>query len=221
MNRENINQHILFKQPILSRIPKTAKRILDIGCETGFTGRQIKQNIDCEVIGITYLDSELKLASQWLDRVLLHDLNQDGFDLTTLGQFDCIICSHVLEHLYRPQKLLHDLHQILKPEGLLIVALPNVLFWRQRLEFFKGNFKYQDAGLMDRTHFRFFDWETAHELLEQNGYKIIESEADGFFPLSVFRQLIPKLGLKIDQVATKHFPGLFGIQFILICHSSY
>ena len=85
------------------------------------------------------------------------------------------------------------------------------------MEFLKGNFKYQDAGLMDRTHFRFFDWETAYELLEQNGYKIIESEASGFFPLSGFRKFFPNLSLQIDQTASKYFPGLFGIQFIFSC----
>jgi hypothetical protein len=74
---------------------------------------------------------------------------------------------------------------------IIIVALPNVLHWKQRLEFLKGHFKYTEGGLMDRTHFRFFDWQTAQDLLTQSGYQITQAEADGSFPLPVLRKLLP------------------------------
>ena len=204
-------------QPVLLKVPKTAKRVLDIGCGTGTLGKQIQQDLNCEVIGITYAESEANLASKCLSQVIVRDLN--SFNPAGLGQFDCIICSHILEHLYQPQKLLNQLRQSLNYDGVLIVALPNVLFWKQRLEFLKGNFKYQEGGLMDRTHFRFFDWETAHELLDKSGYKILDFEADGAFPLPGFRKLFPKLGLWIDRAATKQFPGLFGLQFVFVCRT--
>lgn len=204
--------------PVLSRVPKSTKRLLDVGCGAGALGRQIKQTINCEVVGVTYSEAEVALASQWLDQVFLGDLN--CFDTEELGRFDCIICSHVLEHLCYPQKLLTQLSNNLTPDGMLIVALPNVLHWKQRLEFLRGRFKYTDSGLMDRTHFRFFDWETARELLEQSGYTIIDSIADGYFPLPGVRKLIaPAVSLWVDNKAVKLFPGLFGLQFVFTCRS--
>lgn len=67
---------------------------------------------------------------------------------------------------YNPDKLLLELHSNLTKEGSLIVALLNVLFFEQRWEFVKGNFKYTDGRVMDKTHFRFFDWETPYQLLK-------------------------------------------------------
>lgn len=202
-------------QPVLRRVPKTVKRILDIGCGSGALGKKLKQERNCEVIGITYSHSEASLAASCLDQVLLRDLNILATD--ELGKFDCIICSHILEHLYQPEKLLEKLHQNFTPDGMIIVALPNVLFWKQRLEFLKGNFKYKNSGLMDKTHFRFYDWETAHELVEKSGYEIVEEEAEGGFPLPFLRPKNPQLSWKIDKLATSHFPGIFGMQFVFSC----
>lgn len=212
MNYEAINLSIL------SRIPKNIKRVLDLGCGTGALGRKIQQDISCEVIGVTYSELEADIASKVLDKVLVCDLN--SFDPQDLGQFDCIVCSHSLDHLYQPQDLLNRLHSSLTSQSLLIVALPNILHWKQRLEFLKGHFKYTDGGLMDRTHFRFFDWETARELLECSNYQVIESEADGAFPLPVVRKLLPNsVSSWIDKKALKRYPGLFGFQFVFSCRS--
>lgn len=205
-------------QVVLSHIPRAANRLLDIGCGTGALGKKIKEMNKAEVIGITFSKDEAELASKDLDRVLIADLNHFNPDLT--GKFDCIVCSHVLEHLYDPQKLLKILHNYLTPQGILVVALPNILFWKQRLQFLRGHFKYTEGGLMDRTHFRFFDWETAHTLLEKSGYSIKEAQADGALPLPGFRQVLPSLSTLMDHAAVKRFPGLFGFQFIFVCSLS-
>jgi SAM-dependent methyltransferase len=207
-----------LNKPVLLRVPKTAKRVLDIGCGAGSMGGEIKQGINCEVIGVTYSEQEAQRASTCLDWVIISDLN--SFNTHDLGQFDCIICSHILEHLYQPQALLNHLHDNLTADGVLIVALPNVLHWKQRIEFIRGRFRYTDGGLMDKTHFRFFDWETAHELLEQSGYQVVESEADGNFPLPVIRKfLMQKITGYIDKTAVNKFPGIFGFQFLFTCRS--
>jgi 2-polyprenyl-3-methyl-5-hydroxy-6-metoxy-1,4-benzoquinol methylase len=192
-------------QPILNHVPKKVKRLLDVGCGSGSLGRAIKEEIACQVVGVTFSEAEARLAAQHLDEVLVCDLN--NVDSLEAGQFDCIICRHVLEHLYHPRKLLIWLRRSLAPNGVVIVALPNVLHWRQRIEFLRGHFKYTEGGLIDQTHYRFFDWVTARELLTGSGYTILESEACGAFPLSRF----------LLRAATKSFPGLFGFQFVFIC----
>jgi SAM-dependent methyltransferase len=197
---------------VLASIPKTTRRLLDLGCGSGALGQKIKDEINCQVVGVTYCEAEATLAAQRLDEVILCDIN--SFESEEPGRFDCIVCSHVLEHLYRPDEVLKGLRRELSPGGTLVVALPNVLHWRQRLEFLRGNFKYTEGGLMDSTHYRFFDWQTAQELVARSGYSIVDSRADGSFPLSRF---IFPVGKRLDRAASKMFPGLFGFQFVFIC----
>lgn len=200
--------------PILNHLPQKPKRVLDIGCGTGQLASYIRQQYDCQIVGVTYSEEEATKAALYLDQTIVCDLNNPS--LTDLEKFDCVICSHVLEHLYQPQNLLNQLYNVLLPKGKLIIALPNVLHWKQRLEFLKGNFKYTEGGLMDSTHFRFFDWDTAFDLVQSSGFKVISREADGYFPLPVIRKFIKPLVPRIDRVASQLMPGLLGVQFIIV-----
>src|SRR5215213_5570721 len=107
---------------VLARVPGGAARVLDVGCGTGALGRVVKERVGCELVGLTHSEREAERASAHLDRVLVCDLNE--FEPEGLGQFDCVICSHVLEHLYRPERLLKALKRNLAPGGVLLVALP-------------------------------------------------------------------------------------------------
>lgn len=201
---------------VLENIPIAAKRILDIGCGAGDLGKALKNRSDCEVVGITYSEAEAELASAYLDKVLVGDLNNSNLLDNSLGVFDCVVCSHILEHLYFPEDLLKVIPKILKPKAKLVIALPNVLNWKQRAEFLKGNFRYTEGGTMDRTHFRFFDWNTAFELLQTSSYQILVRQADGYFPLPFIRTMLGSVALKMDMIASKAMPALFATQFILV-----
>lgn len=204
-----------INKQVLLRVPKTTKRLLDLGCGNGWLGREVKRNISCYAAGITISQDEAAYASEYLDEVYIDDLN--NFDFSKLGEFDCIVCSHILEHLYQPEKVLLKLHNNLLPGGILIVALPNILYWRQRLEFIKGRFRYSEGGnVLDRGHLHFFDLQGAHDILCRNGYKVIEFIAEGHLPLSFMRKVFRhKFSSWLDSAAVRHFPGLFGFQFIL------
>ncbi len=200
-----------INQAVFDRIPHSARRLLDVGCGAGVMGAAVKAVLPCAVVGLTYSEPEAVQARRHLDRVEVVDLN--CFDPTALGAFDCIVCSHVLEHLADPHRVLTQLRRCLNPGGTLLVALPNVLFWKQRMEFLRGRFRYTEGGLMDHTHFRFFDWNAASELVCEAGFDVRERVADGGFPLS--RRLGKTLGRAVDRGALARFPGLFGFQFVL------
>ena len=203
-------------QAVLQRIPSGTRSLLDVGCGSGVFGAAVKSVLSCSVVGVTYSDAEAGLARRQLDRVEIADL--DRFDPTGLGRFDCIVCSHVLEHLLDPQQVLSSLRNCLEPAGTLVVALPNVLFWKQRAQFLRGRFRYTDGGLMDRTHIRFFDWDSAESLVRESGLEVLERAADGVFPLS--RMAGPQLSKWIDQRALSRFPGMFGVQFVLVAKAA-
>jgi 2-polyprenyl-3-methyl-5-hydroxy-6-metoxy-1,4-benzoquinol methylase len=207
-----------INQPVLSLVPNTAGRVLDLGCGSGSLGRALKRKIGCEVTGVTFSEEEAAAAKEWLDSVVVCDLNQ--FEPHGLGLFDAIVCSHILEHLYSPSELLLRLRHSLTPDGILIVALPNVLFWKQRLQFLRGRFRYTEGGIMDRTHYRFFDYTTSLELVKEAQFEIIKSDTDAYFPLPFLRSRLKPLAERLDHLASRLIPGLFGTQFIIVARKA-
>lgn len=196
--------------PVLLEVPGKAARILDVGCGDGALGRAIKARQASEVVGVTFSDEEAVKARASLDSVVVADLETTS--LTGLGRFDCIVCSHVLEHLRDPVRVLKVLGQNLTGTGVIVVALPNALHYRQRLAFLAGRFRYTDGGLMDRTHYRFFDWNTARELIAEAGLALETARAVGGWPGSRFTG---PLRASLDRFAAATAPGLLGVQFVM------
>lgn len=205
-----------INEAVADLVPKNVESILDIGCGNGSLASYLTRQHHVAVDGITLSPEEASLASVHCKRVFTGDLNRFDF-LSLEKQYDCIICSHVLEHLYEPWDVVKKLEQILLPGGRLIIALPNVLYYKQRLQFLLGRFRYSKAGgLMDNTHFRFFDWESALTVLEGSSLTLLKKEATGNFPLPLLRKWAPGLSKRIDKFFVTRFPGLFGFQILMV-----
>ena len=202
---------------VFAAIPAGIESLLDVGCGTGALMKRLRSTVGPQIRleGITYSEEEAGLAAHVADKVWSGDLNQ--FDFDRLGRFDCIVCSHVLEHLQWPERVLASLKEHLTANGRLIVALPNVLHFKSRYEFFRGRFRYTDQGVMDRTHFRFFDCASAQDLVRAAGYEIESLRTPGYFPMPVVRRYVRPLAVAIDEAAPAKWPGLFGVQFVMCC----
>lgn len=185
---------------------------LDCGCGAGGNARALRE-MGWHVTGITVSPQELDRASECCEAVWLADLNS-GIPNEAAGPFDLVIFSHVLEHLLHPGVALRDAHRLLSPVGRVFVALPNVLYWRQRLKFMFGEFKYEPTGIMDETHVRFYTLHSGMELLQSNGFEIVSTLGDGDFPLPFLRRVLPALGRFVDPLAARLLPGVFGVQII-------
>ena len=197
---------------ILSRVPAACRRILDVGCGTGVLGSVLKAEHSARFVGgITHSEQEAERARELLDRVIVSDL--ETCDFRNLGEFDCVVCSHVLEHLRNPVEVLARLREVLAVNGTILIALPNVLYWRQRLQFLIGRFRYTQGGLMDDTHVVFFDWTTARSLVVRAGLRLSDCASEGGFPGSRF---LGPAGSLLDKVSLNLAPGLMGTQFVLV-----
>jgi SAM-dependent methyltransferase len=193
-----------------------ARSVLDIGCGDGALGAVLKQRADCRVAGVTASEQEALLAQARLDSVVRADV--ETADLASLGKFDVVVCSHILEHVRDPQRVLRALRANLAQDGMLVVALPNPLVWRQRLAFLRGRFRYTEGGLMDATHLKFFDWVTARQLVEGAGYQVQHASAEGGFPgARFFPRIFEGVARRLDKAAVDAWPGLFGVQFVITC----
>ena len=201
---------------IVNSISKQHHNILDVGCGTGNLGAYLKTIQLAKVDGITYSKEEAEYCYEKLDHVYICDLNNFDTEEILGKNYNCIICSHILEHLNEPWHLIKKLENLLSINGELIIAIPNIMFYKHRLQLLKGDFSYSlTGGIFDITHYRFFDWNSTSLLLSQTNLKLIEKYGNGNFPLPFIRRFFPKLGAKIDLFFVKKFPNLFSEQFII------
>jgi 2-polyprenyl-3-methyl-5-hydroxy-6-metoxy-1,4-benzoquinol methylase len=184
-------------------LPNHAQRILDVGCGEGATLAWLKGRYPAAVtIGLEGNQSLRNRLSSNADAAHIVDLNAD---IPDVGSPDLILCLDVLEHLTAPEQVLARLVGILAPNGTVIVSLPNVAHLSVSLPLImRGEFQYRDAGILDRTHLRFFVKRSAIELL--NGAGLVVERAlrlglDG--PKSRWVNLI-SLGLLQDHLTTQY-----------------
>lgn len=124
------------------------------------TGNEAKQFARHSCIGEKEGDIEL---DYWADSF-------QGF------KYDYILFADVLEHLRNPAKALKRCKEFLKPDGQIIMSIPNVANNAIVLDLMDGKFRYMDTGLLDRTHIFFFTKETILSMLKENGYNIYSFE---------------------------------------------
>lgn len=199
---------------LLRLLPRTATKILDVGCGAGDNARLLRQR-GCRVWGITLSEAEADLARPFCEEVIVADVEASDLDFPT-DFFDAVLCSHVLEHLVNPHPVLKRLSRHLTADGVVLIAVPNMAHWRMRLRWLRGNWKYEDSGPMDRTHLHFWSYWTAHELLPPPLSLRAHVAGDPAVPLWPLRRVAPRLCKSIDRTLCRLWPNLFAIQTLLL-----
>jgi len=167
---------------------RTGLDVLDVGCGYATTSQQI-QKMGNRVLGVESNDDAARVARGRLSTVIEADLQDFSAVPATVGsrKFDVIIFADVLEHLAWPIGVLREYLKLLKDDGSVIVSLPNVGLWSVRFSLMFGHFRYDDSGVLDRTHLRFFTQRSATEMLDAAGLRPI---ARTFNP-GLLRPLVP------------------------------
>jgi SAM-dependent methyltransferase len=106
------------------------------------------------------LEGELKNNA---DVAIIGNINEC---MARLGSFDLILLLDVLEHLPDSTTTLQQIRRLLNADGRIIVSVPNIAHLSVAVPLLlQRRFAYRDAGIMDRTHLRFFVEDTAIQLL--------------------------------------------------------
>jgi 2-polyprenyl-3-methyl-5-hydroxy-6-metoxy-1,4-benzoquinol methylase len=173
------------RREIEQLLPATASRILDVGAGVGATSRWLKSRYPgAFAVALEGNASLLGELRQNVDEAHIVDLNGP---LPDVGAPDLVLFLDVLEHLLRPEEVLARLTANMPANGTVIVSLPNVAHWSVSAPlFFKGRFQYEDSGLLDRTHLRFFTRKTAMELVNSAGFTVTSGTRMGFGPRTRF-----------------------------------
>jgi 2-polyprenyl-3-methyl-5-hydroxy-6-metoxy-1,4-benzoquinol methylase len=164
------------RREMLHYLPEKAKKILDVGCGNGAFASLVKQKNVAEVWGIELMEDEAIIAKTVLDNVLIGSCE---IHLNELPEkyFDVIYFNDVLEHLADPYSVLEILKSKLAPNGVVISSIPNVRFYRSFAKVvFAKDWKYEEYGIMDKTHLRFFTGKSIKRMYEDLGYKVLVHE---------------------------------------------
>lgn len=199
---------------VLKEVPEFANTILDIGCGAGDNAKILKA-LGKNVVGLTISESEAKIAESFCDKVIIDDV--ENLSLLTSEKFDCILMSHICEHLVNPEKALINIGKYLQEEGRIIIAVPNMAYYKLRLRILKGNWEMKETGPFDRTHLHFYSYNSVDSLYNNSNYKVISKiPGDPSVPLFLFRKVFKKLAKKLDNQFGKCFPNLFSTQVIIV-----
>jgi 2-polyprenyl-3-methyl-5-hydroxy-6-metoxy-1,4-benzoquinol methylase/predicted RNA-binding Zn-ribbon protein involved in translation (DUF1610 family) len=160
-----INYFIKKEIRCLRRIAgKGALQLLDIGCGTGWTTRVYADN-GFSVTGLEPSAVRADYARQHygIDVVSGYMENAE-FD----KKFDVVVLRHIIEHFAEPAAIIDKIRSFLKPEGLILMVVPNIDCLGRRL--FETNWEW-----VLPWHCNFFNPSSAQRLLTEQGFDLVNS----------------------------------------------
>lgn len=155
---------------VLSRWIEPGATVLDLGAATGVLGRHLAER-GCEVDGVE-MDPEAARVARFAYRSLA-EADLETADLRALfadRRYDAVVCADILEHLRDPGRILDQARDLLKPDGAVLISIPNVGYAGVLLELFSGEFTYRPLGILDATHLRFYTRQSLLRLLAEHGF---------------------------------------------------
>ncbi|MFF4788618.1 class I SAM-dependent methyltransferase [Streptomyces sp. NPDC001276] len=174
LSSDSVDASQYFSHPrpeIVQVVPEAACSILELGCAAGAMGSAIKKRQNCSYIGIEINSEAASMAACSLDAVLVGDVETGPLPFPDQS-IDCIICADIIEHLADPWQILRELRRIIQPGGTVVVSVPNIQNVDIVQALVNGRWDYLDAGILDRTHLRFFTRSTFEESLIHAGFTV-------------------------------------------------
>ena len=143
------------------------RSICDLGCGNGHISGRLAA-LGYHVTGVDASASGIQIAQRTYPGVKFVNALIDG-DLN-LGQFDLVISSDVIEHLYRPSDLLEAAASQLKPGGQILLGTPYHGYLKNLLLAATGKLDAHFSALHDGGHIKFFSVNTLSKLLRLHGF---------------------------------------------------
>jgi 2-polyprenyl-6-hydroxyphenyl methylase/3-demethylubiquinone-9 3-methyltransferase len=194
-------------------------RCLDIGCGDGSTSGPWLLQRGCDYLGVDVSGTAVAHATAAGLRAMLVD------DAASLpfgdGEFDVALAIEVLEHLFSPHLAAAEALRVLRPGGVLIVTVPNVSYWRRRLDLaVLGRWNpFGDDRSVEQPwrdpHIRFFNPGSLRRMLQGAGFAAVRVEGQGgavVRDLPLARRLWRGRASAAYRAAERRLPGLLGLR---------
>ncbi|MGI0013053.1 MAG: class I SAM-dependent methyltransferase [Nitrososphaera sp.] len=170
---------------------KIGGTLLEIGCGYGYLLDEARPYFS-QRVGTDFSDGAVRQARERADQVY-----QGGIDaIAETEQFDCVIATHVIEHVYHPQDFVKALLKRLRPGGCLLIAAPDMgSLWRKLMGARWPSFKLPE-------HVLYFDAHTLERLMNECGMQQVKKVPyPHAFPLPL---VASKFGLRLPAVLNRY-----------------
>jgi SAM-dependent methyltransferase len=166
--------------------------VLDLGCGFGDFGGELAQS-GCQV---TLADDESYVLPEY-SKLPFRRFNIDQDDFRDLGRFDVVICSNVLEHLPRPERMLAAIPDLVQPDGHFYLSWTNWLSPWGGHEFSPYHYLGPNLG------YRFYT-----QVLRKPSQHVPHKN---LFPTSIgktLRMIRSNPGIRIVRIVPRYYPEL-------------
>jgi 2-polyprenyl-3-methyl-5-hydroxy-6-metoxy-1,4-benzoquinol methylase len=154
---------------VAALLPPRARHVLEVGCGEGRFAGHLRER---ESYWGVEPSAAAERAASRLDRVLRGTWDEVAAALPQ-RHFDLVVCNDVIEHMPDPDGFLADLKTRLVPGAHIVGSVPNVRYLPHLAELlWQRDWRYRDAGILDRTHLRFFTEASLRRLFAQHGFEI-------------------------------------------------
>jgi 2-polyprenyl-3-methyl-5-hydroxy-6-metoxy-1,4-benzoquinol methylase len=162
-----------YRAEMLPFIPTNRRRVLEIGCSSGFFSGSL------DGVGETWGIEPSAAADEAAKHLttVIRGYFDDVKSKLPKCYFDVVICNDVIEHMQDHQGFLKEIGDYIAPGGMLVGSIPNVRFYNNLFEMvLEKDWLYRDDGILDRTHLAFFTEKSLRRTLDRNGLRIVQLE---------------------------------------------
>jgi 2-polyprenyl-3-methyl-5-hydroxy-6-metoxy-1,4-benzoquinol methylase len=150
--------------------------VMDLGCASGVMGSKLLESGKArEVFGVEIFEGAAKQAAVSYKSVHVGDIEEMSLDYSDF--FDYVVCADILEHLKDPYRVMRRIFTWLKPGGSILICIPNVRNYHVvSALLFRGKWDYVAAGIMDKTHLRFFTRDSCCRMVSEAGFDVVHQQ---------------------------------------------
>jgi len=179
----------LHRTPASFALLERGTRLLDVGCGDGGLLALAAKNYD-------YLHG-VDIARVVVERARATCIGQVGeahrfaFQVADLdarlpygdGYFDAVTAIAVLEHIFDPYFTIDEFARVLRPGGVLVLEVPNLVWLPRRLDVLLGRLPITgDEDGWDGGHLHYFTFDATRRLLDEHGFAVEFMGSTGIFP---------------------------------------
>ena len=141
--------------------------VLDVGCSEGYLLKELDDRYTPHGIEIDHEAAQVagEYVSEHGGKIYQSDALSSLQEMEE-SQFDAVMMQSYLEHEVKPLEVLRETRRVLRPQGFLVIKVPNLDCWNRRLQ---GNgwpgFRFPD-------HVNYFTPHTICEVIERADLKI-------------------------------------------------
>jgi 2-polyprenyl-3-methyl-5-hydroxy-6-metoxy-1,4-benzoquinol methylase len=205
----------------LAQLAGDRQSVLDAGCAVGYIGEYLRKMGPGRWLGGMELDAgAADRARPHYDTVIVGSIEDQKVWDQLDRRVEAIIFGDVLEHTADPVRVLKLAQDHLTDDGIVIISMPNIAHLRIRLRLLRGHFDYEEWGIMDRTHLRFFTFDSARKMLADAGFEVLHLEPIFAFPSPTDLPTLSRIGLaakaRVRSLLARLRPTLVAKQMILV-----